>query len=306
MFEELKNCTLCPRECGIDRTKHKGYCGCDDNVMIARAALHYWEEPCISGENGSGAVFFCGCTLKCCYCQNYLISHQNFGKIISVHRLSEIFLELQDKGAHNINLVTPTQYVPMILKALDLVKHRLLIPVVYNCGGYEKIDTINRLNGYVDIFLPDIKYYNEETAIKYSAAEGYFNRVSEAVSEMIRQTGKPELDCNGIIKKGVIIRHLVLPGHRKESMDILRWMKECLTDNSYMLSLMSQYTPSYKSDAYSEINRRVTTFEYDSVLDFAISLGIINGYMQDRKSAVKEYTPPFDLEGIERKESNGD
>ncbi|MDE6233444.1 MAG: radical SAM protein, partial [Lachnospiraceae bacterium] len=146
----------------------------------------------------------------------------------------------------------------------------------------------------------------EETAIKYSAAEGYFNRVSEAVSEMIRQTGKPELDCNGIIKKGVIIRHLVLPGHRKESMDILRWMKECLTDNSYMLSLMSQYTPSYKSDAYSEINRRVTTFEYDSVLDFAISLGIINGYMQDRKSAVKEYTPPFDLEGIERKESNGD
>lgn len=305
MFDELKKCTLCPRECGIDRTKYKGYCRCDDNLRIARAALHYWEEPCISGENGSGAIFFSGCTLKCCYCQNYLISHQNFGKIISIKRLSEIFLELQDKGAHNINLVTPTQYVPMIIKALDLVKNRLLIPVVYNCGGYEKIDTISRLNGYVDVYLPDIKYYNEETAVKYSAASGYFDKVSEAVPEMIRQVGEPKLDSNGIIKKGVLIRHLVLPGHRKESMNILSWMKGCLKENSYILSIMSQYTPSYKSNMYSEINRKVTTFEYESVLDYAIKIGITNGYMQDRKSAAKEYTPPFNLEGIERKDNDG-
>lgn len=306
MFEELKSCTLCPRECRADRTKYKGYCGCDGSVRVARAALHFWEEPCISGNNGSGAVFFSGCTLKCCYCQNYPISHENFGRVISISRLSEIFLELQDKGAHNINLVTPTQYVPMIIKALDMVKHRLLVPVVYNCGGYERIDTIDRLNGYVDIFLPDIKYYREDSAVKYSKAPGYFLRASESVAAMIKQVGKPELDGDGIIRKGVIIRHLVLPGHRKESMEILGWIKENLEDGSYMLSLMSQYTPSYKSSMYSGINRRVTTFEYGSVLDFAIKLGITDGYMQHRDSAAKEYTPAFDLEGIERKDNDGD
>lgn len=306
MYEELKECSLCPRECKADRTKKMGYCGCGSSIRVARAALHFWEEPCISGENGSGTVFFCGCTLKCCYCQNFEISHQNIGKAISVNRLSEIFLELQDEGAHNINLVTPAQYLPMILDALDMVKYKLYIPIVYNCGGYEKTDSINRLKGYVDIYLPDLKYYNDDTAVKYSKADGYFGIASKAIEEMIKQVGKPLLDGSGIMKKGVIIRHLVLPGHRKESMDILKWLKDTFEEGSFMLSLMSQYIPSYKSSDYKEINRKITAFEYESVVDEAVRLGLADGYMQDRKSASGEYTPPFNLEGIERKDGNGD
>lgn len=306
MYEELKECSLCPRECKADRTKKRGYCGCGSSIRVARAALHFWEEPCISGENGSGTVFFCGCTLKCCYCQNFEISHQNIGKDISVNRLSEIFLELQDKGAHNINLVTPTQYLPMILDALDMVKHKLYIPIVYNCGGYEKADSIKRLKGYVDIYLPDLKYYNDDTAVKYSKADGYFGIASKAIEEMIKQVGEPVLDGSGIMKKGVIIRHMVLPGHRKESMDILKWLKDKFEEGSFMLSLMSQYIPAYKSSDYKEINRKITAFEYESVVDEAVRLGLTNGYMQGRKSAAGEYTPPFNLEGIERKDGNGD
>lgn len=305
MYQELTKCMLCPRECGIDRTKGIGYCGCNDRIKIARAALHFWEEPCISGKKGSGAVFFSGCTLKCCYCQNYKISSEHYGKEISVRRLSEIFVELQEQGAHNINLVTPTQYVPMIRKALDMVKHRLLIPVVYNCGGYEKISTIKQLEDYVDIYMPDIKYYEEDSAQKYSKAENYFDTAEQAVKEMLRQTKEIVLDDNGIMKRGVLIRHLVLPGHRKESMELLRWMKENLPDQGYLLSLMSQYTPVYKSSDFKEINRKITTFEYDSVVNLAVELGMTNGYMQHRNSAVEEYTPPFDLEGIERKDRNG-
>lgn len=210
-------CNLCPRKCGVDRAAKPGFCGCGVRVRVARAALHYWEEPCISGKSGSGAVFFSGCTLRCCYCQNYKISTGRFGKEISVGRLAEIFLELQEKGANNINLVTATQYLPQVLDALDIAKPKLHIPIVYNCGGYERIETIRALKGYVDIFLPDFKYFSSELSRKYSRAEDYFDITSAAIKEMIAQTGKIHIADNGIMKKGVIIRHLVLPGARKDS-----------------------------------------------------------------------------------------
>ncbi|MBE5926868.1 MAG: radical SAM protein [Lachnospiraceae bacterium] len=290
-------CTLCPRECKVNRDIVAGYCGCDNKIRVARAALHFWEEPCISGEKGSGTVFFSGCNLRCCYCQNYTLSHQRFGKEVSSERLGEIFLELQDKGANNINLVTPTHYVDKIIKVLDNIRKDLKIPVVYNCGGYEKINTIKMLKDYVDIFLHDIKYYDNERAFKYSSAPDYFKHSSEAVNEMIRITGNPIIK-DGIMKKGVIIRHLVLPGGKEDSMSILNWINHNLKKDSYILSLMNQYTPYYKSIEHPEINRRLTTYEYEKVLNYAIELGLTNGYMQERSSAKKEYTPEFDLTGV--------
>ncbi len=290
-------CTLCPRECKVNRDIVAGYCGCNNNVRVARAALHFWEEPCISGTNGSGTIFFAGCNLRCCYCQNYTLSHQKFGQDISLERLGEIFLELQAKGANNINLVTPTHYIDKIIKVLDNIKEKLYIPVVYNCGGYEKIDTINSLKGYIDVFIHDIKYYDNERAIRYSSAPDYFKIASEAVKAMIELTGKPVMD-NNIMKKGVIIRHLVLPSGKEDSMKILKWINDNLDKDSYILSLMNQYTPYYKSIDYPEIDRRLTTYEYRKVLDYAIELGMTNGYMQERSSAKKEYTPEFDLTGV--------
>ena len=299
----ITNCNLCPRKCGADRTNGVGYCGSGSKVKIARAALHYMEEPCISGKNGSGTIFFSGCNLKCCFCQNYQLSHECFGKEISVDRLKNIFLELKEKGANNINLVTGTMYVPFIIKALDNLKYKLNIPIVYNCGGYESIETLKMLEGYVDIYLQDIKYYSDELSIKYSGADKYFKNASKAVAEMIRQTGSPvfyerESEPDKLLKSGVIIRHLVLPGGRKDSMKILKWISENLGRESYLISIMSQYTPFYKSKDFKEINRIVTSFEYDSVVEEALRLGIDNGYMQNRGSARREYTPDFDLEGV--------
>lgn len=291
--------------CHADRTVSAGFCGCSDRVKIARAALHPWEEPCISGTSGSGTVFFSGCTLKCVFCQNYALSHENFGKEVSTDRLAEIFLELQEKGAHNISLVTATQYLPSIQKALEIAKPSLSIPVVYNCGGYERIETLREYADCIDIYLPDLKYYDRMLSKKYSAAENYFSAASESIKEMIRLTGgltwNPENPS--LLQKGVLIRHMVLPGAREDSIRLLHWIKENLPEGQYLLSLMSQYTPFYKSSLYPEINRRITSYEYQKVVDTAIDLGLTNGYMQKRSSAREEYTPPFDLSGVSCEET---
>lgn len=294
----IHNCHLCPRNCNVDRSNVTGFCKSGDKIKAARAALHHWEEPCISGTKGSGTVFFSGCTLQCCFCQNYAISSQGIGKEITPKRLGEIFLSLQDQGAHNINLVTATQFLPWILPALDQVKDNLKIPVVYNCGGYETCETIDMLKNYIDIYLPDLKYYDSSLSAKYSKASDYFSVASKAIAHMIAQTGKPVFDKQGILQKGVIIRHMVLPGCRKDSIQLLHWIKDNLPKDHYLVSLLSQYTPFYKSAEYPEINRRITSYEYNSVLNEAVSLGLVNGFMQEKSSAKEEYTPPFDLEGI--------
>ncbi|MCI8668832.1 MAG: radical SAM protein [Lachnospiraceae bacterium] len=300
----MERCNLCPRNCNADRTSTTGYCKAGTGIRVARAALHFMEEPCISGKTGSGTVFFSGCNLRCVYCQNYTISHENFGKEISVERLAEIFLELQEQGAVNINLVTGVMYVPWILRALDRVKGQLRIPVVYNSGGYESTETLRMLEGYVDIYLTDIKYYQEDLAIRYSAAPGYFFHGFAAAEEMIRQRGKPEFydnasfdDETAVLKSGVIIRHLVLPGMRQDSIALLQHLSRNLNREDYILSLMSQFTPCYRCTEYKEINRRVTSFEYDSVINKALELGLDRTYIQDRNSAGEEYTPSFCLEG---------
>ena len=295
----LESCTICPRECCVDRTVRDGFCGAGKNAKIARAALHYWEEPCISGSHGSGTVFFGGCNLKCVYCQNFEISRGNFGKEVSVGRLSEIFLELQQQGAHNINLVSPTPYIPQICEAIDLVRSDMRIPFVYNTGGYEKTESLQRLKGYIDIYLTDIKYFSPELSAKYSGALDYFEKAFAAAKEMISQTGAPEFDGDGIMKSGVIIRHLVLPGCRRDSEKILEALAARFSANEFILSLMSQFTPNGQQlKDHPELNRKVTTFEYNSVVDAAIRLGLEQGYTQSRSSAKQEYTPPFDLSGV--------
>lgn len=292
-------CSLCPRNCRVNRHVTTGYCGCSDTIKAARAALHHWEEPCISGTRGSGTVFFSGCTLKCCFCQNHTISQEGLGKEISDETLAQIFLRLQDSGAHNINLVTATQYLPSVLNALDSVKEKLFIPVVYNCGGYESPDTVKLLRDYVDIWLPDLKYNSSELSLRYSNAANYFETARKAILQMVTQTGRPQFDSSGtIMKKGVILRHMVLPGAKEDSLRLLHWMKEELPEGMFYISLMSQYTPFYHSKDYPEINRRITSYEYNKVLEEAIRLGLDQGFMQEKSSAKEEYTPPFDLEGV--------
>ncbi|MCD8221992.1 MAG: radical SAM protein [Clostridiales bacterium] len=301
--ELFTHCELCPRRCGVNRYRTHGYCGCGTTLTAARAALHHWEEPCISGTRGSGAVFFTGCTLRCRFCQNQSISQDGFGKSLSVSKLADIFLRLQEEGAHNINLVTATQYLPLILPALDLVRNRLHIPVVYNCGGYERVETVRALQDYVDIWLPDLKYYDPGLSESFSGAPHYFAIASEAILQMIRQTGAPAFQLSPdsdipIMTRGVIIRHLVLPGHYKDSLWILAWMQGHLPENQYLISLMSQYTPYHTDPLYPELNRRITTYEYEKVVDAALALGLDAGFMQKKSSAKEEYTPPFDLEGL--------
>lgn len=294
-------CRLCPRMCGVNRHEALGFCRCSSVPRIARAALHRWEEPCISGTRGSGTVFFSGCTLKCCFCQNHHISAEGFGAEVTVRRLADIFLELEQQGAHNINLVTPTQFFPSILQALDLVKHRLSVPVVCNCGGYERPETIRRLEGYIDIYLPDFKYFRSELSARYSQAPDYFSCASRAIPLMIRQTGAPrfrEEDGCSVMEKGVIIRHMVLPGQKEDSKALLRWMRDSLPKKQYLISLLSQYTPFYQSSRFPEINRRITSYEYDQVVDCAVSLGLTDGFMQKKSSAREEYTPSFRLQGV--------
>ncbi len=293
---DMHNCRLCPRECGTDRYTDTGFCGCRADIRAAKAYLHMWEEPCISGTRGSGTVFFSGCNLKCCFCQNYQISHETRGKEITESRLAEIFLELQKQGAHNINLVSPTPYVPQITAALDMCREKLNIPIVYNTGGYEKVDTLKLLEGYIDVYLPDFKYFDDNLGKKYSGADNYFETVTDALREMYRQTGPCRI-ADGIIRRGTIIRHLALPSHRDDSVRILEWIAENLPRDGVLVSLMSQYTPFYKSYEHKEISRRISTFEYNYVLDKAVSLGL-RGFMQERSSAKEEYTPDFDLSGI--------
>lgn len=290
-------CRICPRDCNADRAKRAGYCGIKnspDTVRVAKAMLHFGEEPPISGSRGSGAVFFSGCNMQCVFCQNYNISKGCFGKDISVSRLAEIFLELRDKGAHNINLVTATHFVPQMVKALEAVKPELKIPVVYNCGGYECTETLKKLDGLVDIYLPDVKYFDDTYALRYSGAVNYFSHAKAAVEEMLRQTGKYEID-DGIMKRGVIVRHLILPSLYKDSINIFKAMGEY--HDRILISLMRQYFPCGRAEAFPEINRRVTTFEYRKVMDVCCDLGF-EGFTQEKEAATDEMTPDFDLSGV--------
>ena len=288
----LKECKLCPRQCGIDRTAAKGFCGETDIVRIARWGRHYWEEPCISGKEGSGTVFFCGCSLKCIFCQNYEISQENTGYEISIDELADIFLRLQEKGANNINLVNPTHFVPQILSALDKVKNKLSVPVVYNCGGYERYKTIELLKDYIDIFLPDIKYYDSGISLKYSKAKDYFDNAIKAVEEMAIVAGKPVFDDRGILKKGVIIRHLVLPSCRHDSIKLMDMIGQTFKKDEILISLMSQFTPTKNCADIKELNRKTTTFEYQSVIKALEKYGF-EGYIQQRSSSDDVYIPQF-------------
>lgn len=286
-------CELCPRRCGIDRTIKKGFCGQSDKIRIARAGLHMWEEPCISGERGSGTVFFSGCTLRCCFCQNYEVSQQNKGYYVTVQELADIFLGLQNQGAHNINLVSPTPFVPSIIGALDIARPRLEIPVVYNCGGYESVETVKMLDGYVDIWLPDLKYFSTEASKKYSGAENYFEAAIEAIQQMQRQVGKPAFGDDGMMKSGVIVRHLLLPTMRHDSARVIQALGESFAKDDILLSVMSQYVPMYLAQEHPEINRRVSTFEYNHVLKEAERYGF-DGFSQEREAATEAYVPPFE------------
>lgn len=287
-------CTLCPRQCGVDRSVETGFCQMPDKIIAARAGLHFWEEPCISGTRGSGTVFFSGCVMRCVFCQNYQISAQGTGKEITTARLGEIFIQLQEQGAHNINLVNPTHFVPQIIEALDMVRGELNIPIVYNSGGYERVETLKLLRGYIDIYLPDIKYYSDEAA-KLSTAPHYFDTAMAAVEEMLSQTGKPQF-CGDLLMKGTVVRHMVLPYLYKDSVEIIKRVGERF-GNDILFSLMSQYTPFYKAKEDPRLNRRITTFEYNKALEAVIEAGL-EGFMQQRSSAKEEYTPEFDLSGI--------
>lgn len=288
----LKECALCPRMCRVNRHISKGFCRQGDEIKIARADLHMWEEPCISGIGGSGTVFFSGCTLKCIFCQNYEISQLDKGYTITISELADIFLRLQDKGAHNINLVSPTPYLPQIIEALDMVKGKLTIPVVYNCGGYERVETLKMLEGYVQIYLPDLKYFDDTYAKEYSGASDYFDTAMCAIKEMVRQVGKPKFDENGIMQSGVIVRHLALPSLRKDSAKVVEALGKEFESDEIMLSLMSQYVPMHKAVDHPKLGRRVSTFEYNSILNTASEFGF-EGFSQERSSSSEVYLPPF-------------
>ena len=291
-------CNLCPRNCNTDRDNSVGYCKMTNTVKVSRAALHFWEEPCISAENGSGTVFFSGCNMGCVYCQNQDISHQGFGKEISVQRLAEIFLELQQKNAHNINLVTPTHYTPQIISAVKTARENgLSIPVVYNTSGYEKAENIQSLDGIVDVFLPDFKYISSATAQRYSYCADYPQMAKAAIRQMVKQAGPCVFDDDGIIQKGVIVRVLVLPGQTEEVKSIIEYLYNTYGDDIF-ISIMSQYTPCTNLENYPEINRTITQQEYDDVVDFAVELGLENGFVQEGESAAESFIPPFNLEGV--------
>lgn len=296
MHFDPAHCTLCPRECGADRTKGQGFCGGGDAVRAARAALHLWEEPPISGTNGSGTVFFSGCALHCRFCQNASISQVPFGKDITPDRLCEIFFRLEAQGAHNINLVTAGHFLPYLLPALRSAKPRLSIPIVWNSGGYEKPGALRLLDGLVDIWLPDFKFFFPETARDYANAPDYPAVADAALSEMLRQVGTPVMQ-SGLMQRGVILRHLVLPGHRHESIALLRHLAEAYGTSAFLLSLMSQYTPMHEDADFPELNRRITKMEYLSVVKEAEVLGF-GGFTQDKTSAERAYTPDFSLQGL--------
>lgn len=293
-LEKLEKCNLCPNNCSVNRFSSVGRCKIGANITVAKAYLHTWEEPVISGKNGSGTIFFSGCSLGCVFCQNYKISSDNFGKEITPSRLADIFKSLEEKGAENINLVTPTPHVYGIIDALNI--YRPNIPIVYNSSGYESVETLKLLDGYVDVYLPDFKYYDNDLAYKYSNVRNYREITVNAIDEMLRQTGKPKIE-NGLIKKGVIIRHLVLPSHTSDSIKV---MDEILArySSNVLVSLMGQYTPVRHNDKYAELNRKVTPLEYKRVLRYMQNVGLTNGFCQELDSSATTYIPSFDLEGV--------
>ncbi|MCI8403947.1 MAG: radical SAM protein [Clostridia bacterium] len=288
---------LCPRKCGTDRSKDIGYCGQSDRLHAAKAYLHMWEEPCISGKNGSGTVFFSGCNLRCVYCQNRDIAASYSGFEITDQKLADIFLKLQDKGAHNINLVTPTHYTPHIISALYAARGKLNIPVVYNCGGYESAETLKMLDGYIDIYLPDFKYMDNTIAQKYSFAPDYVENAKTALAEMTRQTGGCVFNADGIMIKGVIVRHLVLPSYTDNSKSVIEYLYKTYGHSIYM-SIMNQYTPMEYVKNYPEINRKITDKEYENILDFAVNIGVENAFIQENGTVSESFIPVFDGEGI--------
>lgn len=298
-MELSEKCALCPRKCGAERLLGKiGFCGGGKEVKVARAALHFWEEPCISGEEGSGTVFFSGCTMRCVFCQNREISRGEAGKTVLVERLSEIFLELQEKGANNINLVTPMHFAPQIISALDIAKEKgLSLPIVWNTGGWELPESVEAVKNYADIWLSDFKYFDNSLAENFSNARNYFEIASESLRKMVGQTGEAVFDDNGMMKKGVIVRHLVLPGHTDDSKNILRWLWENFGDRIW-ISIMNQYTPLCTDEKYPELFRSVTDEEYEEIIDFAVSLGIENAFVQEGGAVGESFIPPFDLEGV--------
>ena len=291
-----KKCQLCARRCGVDRTKTAGYCKMTDEVYISRAALHFWEEPPISGVNGSGTIFFSGCSLSCVFCQNREISRGRSGKTVSVERMADIMLELEGNGAHNINFVTPTHYIPSVAEAIRLSRvNGLSVPIVYNTGSYDTPEALKTLEGLVDIYLPDFKYYTEKTAKEYSCAPDYPTVAREAISEMYRQVGSAKFDDNGIMTRGIIVRILLLPGHVAEAKLSLKYLLDTYGDDIYV-SLMNQYTPM--PDMKPPLNRRVTVEEYQQLISYAEKIGLKNGFTQEYGSAEESFIPPFDNTGI--------
>lgn len=298
-MNKYENCLLCPRKCGINRrTGQTGVCGVSSEIKVARAALHYWEEPCISGKRGSGAVFFSGCSLHCVFCQNREISDGKAGKIISKERLSDIFIELADKGANNINLVTPGQYIPDIVWAVKDAKSRgMKLPIIYNTSGYENVTELKLLEGIVDVYLPDFKYMDSTLSAMYSRAKDYPSVAKQALSEMVRQ--QPDVvidDATGLIQKGVIVRQLLLPGHVNDAKAVLKYLYDTYHDHVY-ISMMSQFTPIALKD-YPEINRTVTRREYERLVDYALEIGITNAFIQEGDVAKDSFIPAFDCEGV--------
>lgn len=306
----LNECRLCIRNCRVNRNDNKiGFCKASDKVMIARASLHLWEEPPISMGKGSGTVFFSHCNFKCVFCQNYNISQDNkknapncktsvTGKEISIERLAEIFLELQGKGANNINLVTPTHYVPQIIKAIDIAKSKgLYLPILYNTNSYDSLETIKSLKGYIDVYLPDFKYFNDKYALRYSNAKNYSENAVKVIDEMIKQTGSPKFDSKGRIIKGVIVRHLMLPGLLFDSKKVIDLLYNRYGDNIY-ISIMNQYVPMFNACEYPEINKPLNPKHYDSLVSYAADLGVKNGFIQEEGSNTDKYTPDFNLEGV--------
>lgn len=298
-MKELENCKICPRNCNVNRLMKKtGYCRCDDSIKIALVSTHYYEEPCISEENGSGTIFFSNCNMSCKFCQNYEISQQGKGKIVSINRLAEIMLEQQERKVNNINLVTPTMYVYQIIEAIKIARKKgLNIPIIYNTNSYENVETIKALKGYIDIYLPDLKYYTDELSIKYSNAMHYFDNATNAILEMKKQIPNYEFDESGIMKKGVIIRHLILPNYIQNTKNILKWIKKNFNDNIYV-SIMAQYFPTYKAKEDDKINRKISLKEYREIEKYVYELNFKNGYMQDLGKHEEEYVPKFNYRNI--------
>lgn len=294
-MQELEKCKICPHNCGVNRLNGNiGRCKSNGNIKLAMASIHNFEEPCISGENGSGTVFFSNCNMNCVFCQNYKITQQGLGREISIEELAEIFIDEQNKNAENINLVTPTMYVYHIIEAIKIAKNKgLKIPIVYNSNGYENVETIKKLDGYIDIYLPDLKYYDDDLVFKYSGVKNYFENATSAIKEMYNQVGSPVLDENGMMKKGLIIRHLVLPNNLQNSKDVLKWINDNI-DKKVFVSVMAQYFPTNRAKEFPEINRKLTKEEYEEIENYLYSLDLDNGYIQELGEHEEEYVPDFE------------